>query len=65
MVYHAIPAYLAANKQRARAFQRAWNQFVSAGDVLYANDPRARAVIGLQRGEDPFDVTTQMRSVWK
>jgi hypothetical protein len=33
--------------------------------VLYANDPRARAVIGLQRGEDPFDVTTQMRSVWK
>jgi hypothetical protein len=65
VVYHAVPAYLAANKSRVKAFQAAWNRFVSAGEALYMQDPRAQAIVEMQRGEDPFAVTTQMRSVWR
>jgi hypothetical protein len=64
IVYHAVPGYLAANKDRANAFQRAWNRYVSAGDVLFRSDPRARAILEVQAGDDPFAVTTQMRTVW-
>lgn len=54
MVYHAVPAALAGNKRLVAAFEVAWNHWVSAGRAIYHQDPRAQAIIQLQRGEDPF-----------
>jgi hypothetical protein len=64
VVYHAIPAVLATNRERADLFAAAWNRHVSAGEPLFEGDPRAEAIVELQRGEDPFDVLTQMRTLW-
>jgi superfamily II DNA or RNA helicase len=64
IVYHAVPSALGANKARVQAFEAAWNRRVSAGKALYQDDPRAQAIIQLQRGADPFAVTTQMRTLW-
>jgi superfamily II DNA or RNA helicase len=64
VVYHAVPDWLAVNRERADAFARAWNRYVSAGDTLFWKDPAAQAIIAAQRGDDPFDVTTQMRVLW-
>jgi hypothetical protein len=64
VVYHAVPNWLAANRERAGAFARAWNRYVSAGQPLYWKDPAAQAILAAQRGDDPFDVTTQMRVLW-
>ncbi len=65
VVYHAIPAWLGANKERATAFGRSWNRYVSAGDPLYWKDPEAQAILAAQHGEDPFEITTQMRALWR
>lgn len=65
VVYHAVPSYLAANKERVEGFRRAWNRYVSAGEPLYWKDPAAEAILEAQRGEDPFDVATQMRVLWQ
>lgn len=65
MVYHAVPSALAANRERVSAFEASWHRYVSAGQALYASDPRAQAMIQLQRGEDPFAVTTQLRTLWE
>jgi hypothetical protein len=64
-VYHAVPTVLGANKARVQTFEAAWNRRVSAGKALFQDDPRAQATIQLQRGEDPFAVTTQMRTLWE
>ena len=65
VVYHAVPTYLGANKERVGAFRSAWNRFVSPGEPLYYQDPRAQGIIEVQRGANPFDVTTQMRTLWR
>jgi superfamily II DNA or RNA helicase len=65
VVYHAVPAWLAANKERATTFARSWNRYVSEGDPLYWKDPQAQAILATQQGEDLFDITTQMRSLWQ
>jgi superfamily II DNA or RNA helicase len=65
VVYHAVPAYLAANRARVQAFRAAWHRHVSAGEPLYAQDPRAQAILAVQRGADPFAVTSQMRALWR
>jgi superfamily II DNA or RNA helicase len=65
VVYHAVPALLGANKSRVQAFEVAWNRRVSAGRAIFQDDPKAQAIIQLQRGEDPFAVTTQMRTLWE
>ncbi len=64
-VYHAVPAYLAANRDRAEAFGRAWNRYVSPGGPLYCRDPLAQAILEAQRGADPFEITTQIRTLWR
>jgi len=64
VVYHAVPDWLATNRERADAFARAWQRYVSAGEPLYWKDPTAQAIVAAQRGDDPFDVTTQMRVLW-
>ena len=60
-----MPTLLAVNRERADVFARAWNRHVSAGVPLYEDDPRAEAILQLQRGEDPFDVLTQIRTLWE
>jgi superfamily II DNA or RNA helicase len=64
VVHHAVPSALGANRKRVSAFERAWNRYVSAGSALYFKDPRAQAILEIQRGEDPFAVITQMRTLW-
>jgi hypothetical protein len=64
VVYHAIPAYLAANKTRVQAFEKAWRTHVSPGEALYYQDAKAAAIIEVQRGENPFEATSQMRTLW-
>jgi hypothetical protein len=65
LVYHAIPSVFASNRDRVKAFEKAWNRHASSGRALYEGDPKAQAIIQLQRGEDPFAVTTQMRTLWE
>jgi len=65
VVYHAVPSMLATDRERVAAFGAAWNRHVSAGRPLFERDPEAQAIIQLQRGEDPFAVTTQMRTLWQ
>ncbi|HEX7102708.1 MAG TPA: DEAD/DEAH box helicase family protein [Nitrolancea sp.] len=65
VVYHTVPDWLAANRERTDAFARAWNRYVSAGEPLYWKDPAAQAILAAQRGDDLFDVTTQMRVLWR
>jgi hypothetical protein len=64
VVYHAVPSALGVNRKRVSAFEKAWNRYVSAGSALYFKDPRAQAILEIQRGEDIFAVTTQMRTLW-
>jgi superfamily II DNA or RNA helicase len=65
VVYHAVPAPLAVNRERAEVFARAWHRHVGPGEPLYEGDARAQAILELQRGEDPFDVLTQIRTLWE
>ena len=64
VVYHAVPDLLGANRERAEAFAAAWNRHVSPGRLLYYKDPRAQAILELERGADPFEATTQLRTLW-
>jgi hypothetical protein len=65
IVYHAVPAVLATNKSRVRAFERAWRCYVSPGRALYAHDPRAQAIRVVNRGTSPFETTSELRTVWR
>ena len=65
VVYHQVPAYLAANRQRVKEFQRAWNRYVSDGEPLFYQQPEAQAIIQVQEGADPFEVSTRMRTLWR
>ncbi len=65
VVYHAVPTYLAANKSRVQAFEAAWHAHVSPGQALYHQDPKAAAIIEVERGENPFATTSQMRTLWQ
>jgi hypothetical protein len=65
VVYHAVPGDLAVRRDRALLFEAAWRRWVSPGArVLPVRDPRAQAVLELHRGDDPFAVETQMRTLW-
>jgi len=64
VVYHAVPAALTSSTERAAIFGRAWNRYVGPGSPLSNEDPEGQAVIEVQRGEDPFAVTSQMRTLW-
>jgi hypothetical protein len=65
VVYHAVPSHMAANRGRVDAFRAAWNRHVSTGEPLFWKNPLAQGVLEVQRGEDPFEVTTQMRALWR
>ncbi len=65
VVYHAVPSVLGANKRPATAFGQAWNARVSPGDLLYTGSPEGAGILAAQRGDDPFAVTTQIRTLWR
>jgi superfamily II DNA or RNA helicase len=65
VVYHAVPAVLGGNAKLARAFAAAWNARVSPGELLYTGSPEGTGILVAQRGDDPFDVTTQIRTLWR
>jgi hypothetical protein len=64
VVYHAVPSVLGGNVKLARAFAAAWNARVSPGEMLYTGAPEGAGILVVQRGDDPFDVTTQIRTLW-
>jgi hypothetical protein len=65
VVYHAVPTALGGKKQLATAFERSWNSRVSPGTILYTGAPEGAGVLAAQRGDDPFAVTTQIRTLWR
>jgi superfamily II DNA or RNA helicase len=65
VVYHAVPTVLGVNARLARTFARAWNERVSPGALLYTGSPEGTGILAAQRGDDPFDVTTQIRTLWR
>lgn len=65
VVYHAVPSALGANKKSATVFARAWNARVSPGEPLYSGSPEGTGILAVSRGDDPFAVTTQIRTLWR
>ena len=65
VVYHAVPGVLGARKQLAAAFETAWHARVSPGPMLYTGSPEGAGILAEQRGDDPFAVTTQIRTLWR
>jgi hypothetical protein len=65
VVYHAVPTALSGNKKLAAAFERAWNTWVGPGNVVYTGSPEGTGILAAQRGDDPFAVTTQIRTLWR
>jgi len=65
VVYHPVPTALATNRKLAETFARAWNARVSPGQLLYAGSPEGTGILAAQRGDDPFAVTTQIRTLWR
>jgi hypothetical protein len=65
VVYHAVPAVLGANARLAKVFAAAWRDRVSPGEMLYAGSPEGTGILAAQRGDDPFAVTTQLRTLWR
>jgi superfamily II DNA or RNA helicase len=65
VVYHAVPTALSGNKKLATAFERAWNTRVGPGAVIYSGSPEGTGILAAQRGDDPFALTTQIRTLWR
>ena len=65
VVYHAVPTALSGNRKLALAFERAWNARVGPGSVVYAGSPEGTGILAAQRGDDPFALTTQIRTLWR
>jgi superfamily II DNA or RNA helicase len=65
VVYHAVPAALGGNARLAKVFAAAWRARVSPGEMLYTGSPEGTGILVAQRGDDPFAVTTQIRTLWR
>ncbi len=65
VVWHAVPALLAARKEQAAIFAAAWNRWVSPGQAVWTGSPEGAGILTAQRGDDPFDVQTAMRTEWR
>ena len=65
VVYHAVPTVLGGNARLAGTFAAAWHARVSPGAMLYTGSPEGTGILVVQRGDDPFAVTTQIRTLWR
>jgi superfamily II DNA or RNA helicase len=64
LIYHALPEYLAVRRERVRAFERAWRDYVGGTRALFYRDPEAVGIAAVAGGENPFATTSQMRTLW-
>jgi superfamily II DNA or RNA helicase len=64
LIWHAVPDYLAANRRRVEVFEDAWHRHVGGGRALFYRDHMAAGIIAVTQGENPFETTTQMRTLW-
>lgn len=64
VVWHSVPTVLGVRAERAHAYAVAWNRWVGGGPVVYTGNPEGAGILAANRGSDPFDVTTAMRTVW-
>ncbi len=60
-----MPSALARSKRRVVAFEQAWSTHVGPARLVRAKDPEGSALLDLLRGEDPFAVTSRLRTVWR
>jgi hypothetical protein len=65
VVYHAVPGVLGTRRQLAQLFKESWNDQVSPGELVYTAAPEGAGILAAQRGDDPFAVTTQIRTLWR
>ncbi|HEY3502402.1 MAG TPA: DEAD/DEAH box helicase family protein [Actinocatenispora sp.] len=65
VAWHAMPAWCAANAARRAAFLAAWQRHVGPAVSLAAASAEGQGVLAVFRGEDPFALTAQMRTVWR
>jgi superfamily II DNA or RNA helicase len=64
VAWHAVPQWCGVNQRRLGAFLAAWERWIGPARHLTAASPEGSAVLELFRGEDPFAVTTQLRTLW-
>jgi superfamily II DNA or RNA helicase len=64
VTWHAVPAWLARSRSGVDAFDTAWRAHLGSGRLVLATDPEGRSLVELLRGEDPFELTTRVRTVW-
>ncbi len=65
VAWHAVPTWLGRNRNRIAAFDIAWNARVGPGRLVPTRAPEGAALLQLLRGEDPFALTSQLRTVWR
>ena len=64
-VPHAVPSILARNKKGALAFERAWQRWVSLGEVVHTRNETGRALLAAHQGSAPLEVSTARRLAWE
>jgi hypothetical protein len=64
VVWHAVPAVLGVNAERAAAYSRAWDHWVGGGAPVYTGSPEGQGILAAQQGTDPFAASTVMRRQW-
>jgi hypothetical protein len=64
VVWHAVPAVLGTNAERAAAYAAAWDHWVGGGEPVYTGSPEGAGVLAAQQGADPFAASTVMRRLW-
>jgi hypothetical protein len=64
VTWHAVPAELSRSRSGVDAFDTAWQAHVGSGRMVLATDPEGRSLVELLQGEDPFELTTRVRTVW-
>lgn len=62
--WHAVPRCSGVNAERAQAFARAWNRWVSAGSAVYTRNPDGAGLLAASRGFDPLEADTLLRPAW-
>lgn len=64
-VFHAVPSVLARNRKGALAFEKAWQRWVSRGEVVHSRTEEGRSLVAAHFGSSPIEVTTARRLVWE
>ena len=65
VAWHAVPSWCAGGSRRLRAFLAAWERNVGPARSVAADSAEGQAILELFRGEDPFAITTQLRTLWR